>query len=202
MIYDQILDTVNARSSYAGKYGWSAYGDASIFDLGDEGQQIASAVVANDAVSMFDCSVREVTIDIPDQQLAYRWRDPAYIKKHNKEAKARNVDNTIAWDNVCWVEIDSENEILALLDNYVGMVAHARAHAARPRANPAATSTERFTVKVDQRYVLEIQAESMDSARELATQWMDSLQRNWAPDDKVIFMDNYTVKESVEIERE
>ena len=198
MIYDQILDTVNARSSYAGKYGWSAYGDASIFDLGDEGQQIASAVVANDAVSMFDCSVREVTIDAPEQQLAYRWRDPAYIKKHNKEAKARVIDDTIAWDQVCWIEIDSEKEILALLDNYVGMVAHARAH-------PTATvpvSTEQFTVKVDQRYVLEIQAGSMDSARELATQWMDSLQRKWAPDDKVIFMDNYTVKESVEIERE
>lgn len=195
MKYSKLLAVVNHKSSYAGEYLWESYGSASIYDLGETDDPIASAVVANGADAS-NRDVREITI-ATDDVAAYRWRDPDYSKAQSKEAKKRGIDNSIAFDSVRWIEVDSEQEILDLLAIYAG-----DATATHPAMAEHNGSKEQFTVKLDHRYVLEVQASGMDEARKKAEQWINSVRRHWDSTTGIVFIDNYTVKEQVEVDRE
>lgn len=200
MNYSDLLKVANNKISYFSKYLWESYGPADIHDMGRDDylgdNWTASAIVAHAKTpdSILNREVREVTIC--DDTTAYRWRDPAYVKAQTKEAKQRGENNKIAFDNVKWTEIGSEQEILNLLAQYIG------GQTAAEEKAMASSTKERFTVKFDHRYVLEVQASSMDEARNKADQWLASLTRRWDSDQDIIFMDNYTVKEQVERERE
>ena len=201
MKYSDLLNASSHKVSYFARYLWESYGPADIYDLirdyDLDDEWSASAIIAHSGKtdSILNREVREVTLC--SDTTAYRWRDPAYIKAQTKEAKRRGENNKIAFDDVKWTEVASEQEILNLLIQHVGGTSRAEEKIVASPANE-----EQFTVKFDHRYVLEIRANSMDEARKKAEQWMASLSRRWASDNDVIFVDNYTVREQVEVERE
>ena len=60
---------------------------------------------------------------------------------------------------------------------------------------------KKFTVKLDVRYVLEVDAESMDQAATKAKHFQETMKTGWGEhEDDVIWMDTYAIKESVEQE--
>lgn len=194
MFFQDLLKEVSYEISFGGEYLWSCYGPSEIFDV----SEVTSVVIAADCSDPKLRKVREITIGDATSGLAYRWRDPSYIKANNKEAKKRGIDNRLAYDNIKWTEVKTEDEILELLSSYVPAQ---KTVAANSKGN-IMTTKENFTVKFDQRYVLEVKASSMDEARQLADEWMRSLSRRWNSDNRIIFVDNYTVKETVEKELE
>ena len=104
------METVNYRITEGSDYGWQCYGhDAYMLDSWNGEQDGHSLTI------IFDTKTQEVyEVQAHDyvNQRAYRLINPDYAKKNKKEAKKRNVSRKEAWDDVDYVDLETDEDFL------------------------------------------------------------------------------------------
>ena len=88
-------------------YQWHCYGnDTYMLDYQNE---------FGSASAVFDINtqkVYEASVEILDQDKAYRYIDPDYKSDFICECKARDVDPSIAWDDVKFIDLEVQEDFL------------------------------------------------------------------------------------------
>ena len=106
----QFMETVNYRITEGSDYGWQCYGhDAYMLDSWNGEQDGHSLTI------IFDTKTQEVyEVQAHDyvNQRAYRLINPDYVKKNKKESKKRNVSRKEAWDDVDYVDLETDEDFL------------------------------------------------------------------------------------------
>jgi len=104
----QFMETVNYRITEGSDYGWQCYGHNAYMLDSWNGEQDGHSLTI-----IFDTKTQEVyEVQAHDyvNQRAYRWINPDYVKKNNKEARKRDVDRKEAWDNVDYVDLETVDD--------------------------------------------------------------------------------------------
>jgi hypothetical protein len=93
----EIIQQCGARVCDGTQYQWECYGpNAHFMEFADvTGEPYCSAVFDKKNYQVY-----EVEIFIPGQDQVFKWIDKEFEKAHNKEAKKRKVDVSIAYDDV------------------------------------------------------------------------------------------------------
>jgi hypothetical protein len=93
----EIIQQCGARVCDGTQYQWECYGpNAHFMEFADvTGEPYCSAVFDKKNYQVY-----EVEIFIPGQDQVFKWIDEEFEKAHNKEAKKRKVDVSIAYDDV------------------------------------------------------------------------------------------------------
>jgi hypothetical protein len=102
----EFLEIINHRITGGSEYGWQCFGRmARWLDCEVAGQYSASIV--------FDTGTQEVyTAEICDYRndRCYRLINPEYADAMSAEAKERGTDNTQAWDDIKWVDLETDDD--------------------------------------------------------------------------------------------
>lgn len=101
----EFLDAIGYRITEGSRYCWDCFGpNARYLDSTDD-HYSASAI--------FDAETQEIyRVEITDnvKDLAYRLTNPAYEKAVKDEAKRRDVDDSVAWDDVRWTDLEVKED--------------------------------------------------------------------------------------------
>ena len=104
------METVNYRITEGSDYGWQCYGhDAYMLDSWNGNHDGHSLTI------IFDTKTQEVyEVQAHDyvNERAYRLINPDYAKKNKKEARKRDVNRKEAWDDVNYVDLETDEDFL------------------------------------------------------------------------------------------
>lgn len=110
------LDTVLCKFNYnitgGEQFMWNCYPDARYMSLSSENAEVSVIY------STVDQTVYEATVDLAvgveaSGLSSYRWLDPEWKAAYEAEAKSRNCDPKIAYDDVEWVDLEVEDDFLS-----------------------------------------------------------------------------------------
>jgi hypothetical protein len=104
------METVDYRITEGGDYGWRCYGDnAHMLDSWNGDQDGHSLTVIFDTKTQ---TVYEVQAHDYVRQRAYRLINPEFKAAHDREASQRDVNLNEAWDNVDYVDLETDEDFL------------------------------------------------------------------------------------------
>ena len=107
----QWMEVVNYRITEGSNYGWQCYGpDAHMLDSWNGSQNGHSFTIIFDTKTQ---TVYEVQAHDYVHNRAYRVINPDYAKANKKEAKQRGVSRKEAWDDVDYVDLETDEDWLA-----------------------------------------------------------------------------------------
>ena len=108
----KLLDVITAaggRVNGGDPYLWHCYGtEAQCLEFTDINGDGYSRVIFDRKT--YDCY--EVHVEIPNEDVAMRWINPEYRKAFFTECQQRNVDSSVAWDNVSYIHVDTDELII------------------------------------------------------------------------------------------
>jgi hypothetical protein len=105
------MEVVNYRITEGSNYGWQCYGpDAHMLDSWNGSQNGHSFTIIFDTKTQ---TVYEVQAHDYVHNRAYRVINPDYAKANKKEAKQRGVSRKEAWDDVDYVDLETDEDWLA-----------------------------------------------------------------------------------------
>jgi hypothetical protein len=113
MFLSEVNNTFQHRITGGSDYGWDCYG-SNTWSI-DYSSKYAHGYVIFDTVTQ---RVYEVNVSPAagawgtDEPKPYRYIDPDYRVSHDTEAKDRNVDSNQAWDDVMWVDLETEEDFI------------------------------------------------------------------------------------------
>lgn len=90
------------------EYCWKSFGNTARY-LDYETEYAYASVVFDSRTQ--DIYAAEIN-DKADKHSPYRWLNPNYKQKYYNEAKERNVDPNEAYDNIKWVDLETEEDWL------------------------------------------------------------------------------------------
>ena len=102
---------IDYKISDGDEYLWQAYGENS-WCVEYNGENCYNNIT-HEVVAVFDRKtliIYEVVCYDYINEVNYRWIHPDYIDEVNQEAKERNVDNSIAYNNIKFIEVSSFEE--------------------------------------------------------------------------------------------
>jgi hypothetical protein len=106
----QWMEVVNYRITEGSNYGWQCYGpDAHMLDSWNGDQNGHSFTIIFDTKTQ---TVYEVQAHDYVHNRAYRMINPDYAKANKKEAKQRGVSRKEAWDDVDYVDLETDEDWL------------------------------------------------------------------------------------------
>ncbi len=108
----KLLDVINAagaRISGGDPYLWNCYGNSAQFlEFRDiNGNGYSHVIFDRDTYVCY-----EIHVEVPNEDIAMRWINPEYRSAFFEESKRHGVDPSIAWDNVNYTHVDTEELIL------------------------------------------------------------------------------------------
>ena len=108
----EFMELVDYKITEGSSYGWECYGpNAYTLDswngVHGKGGYSFSIVFSTKSQKVYEVSVCDYT-----NNRAYRMINPDYVKKHSKEAKARGINLTEAWDEVNYVDLDVVDDFI------------------------------------------------------------------------------------------
>lgn len=107
----QWMETVGYRITEGSDYGWQCYGpNAHMLDSWNGSQDGHSFTIVFDTKTQV---VYEVQAHDYVHNRAYRIINPDYAKANKKEAKQRGVSRKEAWDDVNYVDLETDEDWLA-----------------------------------------------------------------------------------------
>jgi hypothetical protein len=105
------METVGYRITEGSNYSWQCYGpDAHMLDSWNGDQDGHSFTIIFDTKTQI---VYEVQAHDYVHNRAYRIINPDYAKANKKEAKQRGVSRKEAWDDVNYVDLETDEDWLA-----------------------------------------------------------------------------------------
>ena len=104
-----IMTQCGARVCDGAEYQWTCYGPmAHIMEFADvTGEPFCSIVFDKKNYTVY-----EVEVFVPGQTQVFKWHDADHEPAHNLEAQERNVDITVAYDDVKYDRVVDEDTIL------------------------------------------------------------------------------------------
>ena len=108
----EFMELVDYKITEGGDYGWSCFGPNS-YQLSSwngvhgTGGHSFNIVFSTKTQKVYSVEVCDYTND-----RAYRMINPDYVKKHNKEAKSRDVLGDQAWDDVDYVDLEVDDDFI------------------------------------------------------------------------------------------
>ena len=113
MYLKDVLEAVEYRFSSGDRYLWQCYGDDSVYlNLKDVQDRPVGSILFDSNTA----EVYEITVEVPGEQLCYRWINPEFVDDYRDEAESRGVDPDIAWDDVKYTDIETEDDMLDKLN--------------------------------------------------------------------------------------
>lgn len=102
------MEVVGYRITEGSDYQWECYGpNAHTLDSWNGDQDGHSFSIYFDTKTQ---EVYEVQAHDYRNQRAYRLINPVFAKKHKKEAKRREVDYKEAWDDVDYIDLETDDD--------------------------------------------------------------------------------------------
>lgn len=223
MILLNVLKAAKDRTVSSDKYMWSCFGEhAHTMDFKDADNTVYASAV-------FDIQTQEVysiNVEVPGYQQAFLWINPDYRSNYYAECERRGIDFNIAWDNVNFTHVDTEELIL----EYVQDIGETYYDNLPPPPVEVPTLTEEvdtsftmpmpgtmgsatykfgdgfqneketnmFKVNLDVRMTYDVEATSMDEAVHKARKWQETSKTYHGEGEKIHWADSYIVKTSVE----
>jgi hypothetical protein len=214
MKLDNIITAAGARVNGGDPYMWECYGpDANYIEFRDtDGQSYAHAIYDTKNYIVY-----EVHIEVPGQNQAFRWLNTITKHAYYTEAERRGIDPNLAWDDVGYIHVDTEELMLEYLKD-IGETYYDNLPIVESKSEsfimpmPGTLGSAKLTFKennmktymvnLDVRHLLEVTASSMDEAIKKATHFQETMPKGWGDhnDFEVCWVDTYIVKESVEHE--
>lgn len=169
-----VIDAIDYRITSAEKYYWACYGEDVLYINFDD---IRSRPVGSFLFNSRTAEVYEITVEVPGEELCYRWIRPGFENDYRLEAAAKGVPADIAWDDVEYTDIETEDDILEKLTAIINcqefdrtieipiklteaeeLCLHRQAHAAGMTTNEYANMALRAAIdsenkKLDERYI-------------------------------------------------
>lgn len=107
MKLEDIVTCLDYKITGGGEFYWDCYPDGRYLDF-DSDHGSVSVVF-----STVDQTVYEITATSTDTSLRpYRWINSDFTSARKEESESKGVDDTIAFDDVKWVDIDIEEDFL------------------------------------------------------------------------------------------
>lgn len=107
------MEAVNYRITEGSEYCWHCYGPAA-YTLdswdGDHDGVSASVVFSTNTQNVFELTVADYR-----RQRAYRYINPQYLEAYRKEAEVRGDGADQAWDDVRYIDLETEADFLEKL---------------------------------------------------------------------------------------
>jgi hypothetical protein len=105
------MELVDYKITEGDTYGWSCFGPnsyqlSSWNGIHDKGGYAFNIVFSTKSHKVYSVEVCDYTND-----RAYRIINPEYVKKHEKEAEKRGVDN-MAWDDVEFIDLEVDDDFI------------------------------------------------------------------------------------------
>jgi len=105
------MELVDYKITEGDNYGWSCFGPnsyqlSSWNGIHDKGGYSFNIVFSTKSHKVYSVEVCDYTND-----RAYRIINPEYVKKHEKEAEKRGVDN-MAWDDVEFIDLEVDEDFI------------------------------------------------------------------------------------------
>lgn len=105
-----ILTLFNEQNNAATRYGWPCWPDAYMLDFQSNALEVSVVYNINTGL-VYEVNASEK----PECVRCFRYRDPAWITAQEVEAACRAVDNSVAYDNVHWNDIDNASTMLDMI---------------------------------------------------------------------------------------
>lgn len=111
MYLSDLNETLDHRISGGDEYLWKCYPNGRFLEYKSDYAYV-SAIFNTETQEVY-----EVTVSIdsntwePDVR-PYRWLNPEFKDAHDTEAKDRNVNPSIAWDDVKWCDLETSEDFL------------------------------------------------------------------------------------------
>jgi hypothetical protein len=104
------METIEYRVTDGSAYQWSCYGDNtySIDHWNQEHDGISLSITFDTKTTV----VYEATAYDYSANRAYRLTNPDYVQAHRAEAESRGVDHKQAWDDVEYIDLESDEDFL------------------------------------------------------------------------------------------
>jgi len=111
----QFFEAINYRITEGGNYGWNCYGANSHQLSAWNGTHGDGGWSANIVFSTKSQKVYEVEVCDYTNDRAYRLINPKYKAKHDAEAETRSVWSKQAWDDVEYIDLETDEDFLQKL---------------------------------------------------------------------------------------
>ena len=116
MQLNQVLKVINHTFASGGPFLWTCYGeDAMYIDF----KTINNVPVGSILFDTSTAEVYEITAEIPDEELSYRWISSDFREEFYAESISKGFDPSIAWDKVRFVDVEIEEDILEKVEAIV-----------------------------------------------------------------------------------
>lgn len=104
-----IFETVGYRIEQSNPFLYQCFGmnNPRIYDFVNIDEETSGNFTADESGKVY-----EVIAEIPEIGVCYRWIDKEFRESAVRETLNRGLDPTIAWDDIKFIEIDSEENIL------------------------------------------------------------------------------------------
>lgn len=200
MKLNKFLEAADGQITGGTEYQWKCYGpDARYMDISNiDNDEIGSCVFDSKTKKVY-----EVTADVYDDNVAYRWIDPKYEDAYLTECAERNIIPESAYDYTNYTKITSSSEILELVHKIVHKT-YVHSHCPpeerideviKENIEESAVEDE-YTVKVHVVQIFDVRANSMEEAAQKARTFASGMKPSLHIDG-ISWMDSYFSKEEV-----
>lgn len=208
MNLQEFMNATSARVSGGSEYQWKCFPNARFMDFADiDGKEVGSCVF-----NTLTQKIYEVIFSVDEDNVSYRWTDPEWRDSRLEEARSRSIDDGVAYDDVNYTEVQSEDEIMKLalsITNMTYVHSHVPIYDESNDFTPHIPSAEfekgitDYKVKLTVTQCLGVRATSMEDAVTKAKRFVSSMKptAELYPDG-VCWEDNYYSKEEVSREIE
>jgi hypothetical protein len=111
MHLSQINELTNHRITEGSEYCWSCYPNARYLSYESEFAHV-SVLYSTETQEIYEADVSIKTHAWPEDQKPYRWLNPEHKDSMIAEAKSRKVKWRKAWDEVKWVDLETEEDFI------------------------------------------------------------------------------------------
>jgi hypothetical protein len=113
----QFLKAVDSRICGGSEYLWDCFPDGQYIDISDiEGHELGGCIASRKTQEVY-----QIEIHIDEDNQVFRWTSPDWIAEYGMEADRRKVDKFIAYDDVAYTDVGSEDEMLDIARRVVHM---------------------------------------------------------------------------------
>jgi hypothetical protein len=190
-----VLEVIDHKFTTGDDWGFKTFSDSSHITFKDQNDQPCGHCI-------YDNDTNEVVYlgaEVPGQPLAFQWIHSEYKNFYCKEL---GEDWNIAWDDVTYTNVLTEELMLEYIENIINLdytnlpVIDFKEYFSTNQTNEAIM--KQYTVKLDVRYTFDVEADSIEDALEKATRFQQTMKSSWGDVPEVSWMDTEVVKEIVE----
>ena len=111
MYLSDLNEAFDHRISGGDEYLWHCYPNGRFLEYKSDYAWV-SAIFNTETQEVYEVTVSIDTSTWEPDVRPYRWLNPEFKDAHDTEAKDRNIDPSVAWDDVKWIDLESADDFL------------------------------------------------------------------------------------------